>query len=307
MFKIKIEKIPARHILEREDRYGVLLNGNQVGELYYNMTGYRGALPTVSGAHFDIGERGISAWKKLAAELNREAKHLERIVSASPMKFSSISPTIKGDVVRLDFHSDETVQETLFVSRRAAHAGLELLGYDGLAPEFFPIDERHDPLGAPESERICGWQDNVGNTRFVLDHFETDRVDCIAVLVGYVPPSSLKRAQDGEFGPDWDCNDLKSAFGMGWAEGAERLVFVDADCFNDLQTRHERSFMKAQHLPGQGVLSSYGEVFSPAVTSTRERPAVRMPEHDQALYSDVLARAAIRFDAPEQDLAVNSI
>jgi len=59
-------------ILETHSRYDVLLHGKKVGQLYFNMRGYVGTLPTSSGSELYIGERGISAYRKAAAQLNRE-------------------------------------------------------------------------------------------------------------------------------------------------------------------------------------------------------------------------------------------
>lgn len=58
--------------LETHSRYYVLLHGKKVGELYFNMTGYVGYLPQPSGIPLDIGERGISAFRKVVAQLNRQ-------------------------------------------------------------------------------------------------------------------------------------------------------------------------------------------------------------------------------------------
>jgi len=58
--------------LETHSRYHVLLHGKNVGELYFNMTGYVGYLPTPNGTQLDIGERAISAFRKAVAQLNRE-------------------------------------------------------------------------------------------------------------------------------------------------------------------------------------------------------------------------------------------
>jgi hypothetical protein len=61
------------HPLETHPRYDVLLHGKKVGQLHFNMTGYTGAwLPQPSGIPLDIGERGISAYRKAVARLNRE-------------------------------------------------------------------------------------------------------------------------------------------------------------------------------------------------------------------------------------------
>jgi len=61
-------------MLETKMRYDVVLNGQVVGDLYFNMTGYVGYLPTPEGRKLDIGERGISAFRREIAALNREAR-----------------------------------------------------------------------------------------------------------------------------------------------------------------------------------------------------------------------------------------
>ena len=57
---------------ETEPRYDVLLHGQKVEQLYYNMRGYVGYLPTPRGTSLDIGERGITAFKREVSLLNRE-------------------------------------------------------------------------------------------------------------------------------------------------------------------------------------------------------------------------------------------
>lgn len=58
--------------LETRPRYEIRLNGKRWGELYYNMRGYVGYLPLPNGHVLNIGERGISAFRKEMAKLNRE-------------------------------------------------------------------------------------------------------------------------------------------------------------------------------------------------------------------------------------------
>ena len=60
-------------IMEREPRYDVLLNGQKVGQLYFNMRGYVGTLPLPNGKKIGLPESGITAWRKEAATINREA------------------------------------------------------------------------------------------------------------------------------------------------------------------------------------------------------------------------------------------
>ena len=76
-----IELVETRNgcaIMEKEPRYDVLLHGKKIGQLYFNMRGYVGTLPTPRGAQLNIGERGISAYRKAVAQLNREWAEAER-------------------------------------------------------------------------------------------------------------------------------------------------------------------------------------------------------------------------------------
>lgn len=94
---IKIEETP-RH---RGDVYFVMLNGEKWGELYFNMTGYVGALPLPSGAKFSPGERGISTWKREASRINREARHA--LVDNAGLNDRKLEGGIKaaGDIVEI--------------------------------------------------------------------------------------------------------------------------------------------------------------------------------------------------------------
>lgn len=55
-------------------RYDVLLNGEPVSELYFNMRGYRGTLPLPGDTFIDIGERPLSEYRREIARINREAR-----------------------------------------------------------------------------------------------------------------------------------------------------------------------------------------------------------------------------------------
>jgi hypothetical protein len=61
-------------ICETTPRYDVLVNGTKVDQLYFNLHGYVGYLPTPDGKKLDIGEKPISRFKHEVAKLNREAK-----------------------------------------------------------------------------------------------------------------------------------------------------------------------------------------------------------------------------------------
>lgn len=69
---------PAPHrkaICECEMPYDVLLHGQVFGELYFNLRGYRGYLPTPDGKKLDIGEKTLAAYKREIAVLNREFRN----------------------------------------------------------------------------------------------------------------------------------------------------------------------------------------------------------------------------------------
>ena len=67
-----VENLRARAICETTPRYDVMLHGQKVDQLYFNMKGYVGYLPTLDGAKLDIGEKSISIFRREVAALNRE-------------------------------------------------------------------------------------------------------------------------------------------------------------------------------------------------------------------------------------------
>jgi hypothetical protein len=73
--KPAIELIETRQgceMLETTLRYNVMLRGVKVGQLFYNMRGYAGSLPTPEGRSLYVPEGGISRFRREVAILNRE-------------------------------------------------------------------------------------------------------------------------------------------------------------------------------------------------------------------------------------------
>lgn len=67
------ERPDRRAICETKMRYDVLLHGNVVGDLYFNMTGYTGVnLPLPGGGSLYLGEQGIAGVRREIAKVNRE-------------------------------------------------------------------------------------------------------------------------------------------------------------------------------------------------------------------------------------------
>jgi hypothetical protein len=71
---ISLQERPERRaICETRMRYDVLLHGNVVGDLYFNMTGYTGVnLPLPSGGSLHIREQSLTGVRREIAKVNRE-------------------------------------------------------------------------------------------------------------------------------------------------------------------------------------------------------------------------------------------
>lgn len=137
-FRITLQERPGRHILERQPRYDVMVNGERKGELYYNMTGYVGYLPTVQGGKMDIGERGISAFRKEVTALNREAAEAiekgasdaRRIVLTRPTEDARLVFALSRDVLT------ET-DEVHLLSRTELLQARKIFGSEDVGVGFF--------------------------------------------------------------------------------------------------------------------------------------------------------------------------
>jgi hypothetical protein len=70
-----IELVETRRgceICEDTPRYDIMLHGSKVGQLYFNMRGYVGNLPTPDGTNLYMPESGISAFRRQVTILNKE-------------------------------------------------------------------------------------------------------------------------------------------------------------------------------------------------------------------------------------------
>jgi hypothetical protein len=72
---VKLREAPKKRAMcETRMRYEILLNGEVYGDLYFNLTGYRGVLPLPGDRRLDIGEQPISAFRAEISRINKEAK-----------------------------------------------------------------------------------------------------------------------------------------------------------------------------------------------------------------------------------------
>lgn len=77
--RITLEPRPNRMAFaETNMRYAVMLDGEEFSELYWNMRGYRGVVPTVQSdgsiGRFDPGEKSLATFKREIAQSNREMR-----------------------------------------------------------------------------------------------------------------------------------------------------------------------------------------------------------------------------------------
>lgn len=137
-FRITLEQRLGRHLLERQPRYAVLVNGEAFGELYYNMRGYQGYLPTVQGSKMDIGERGITAFRREVNVLNKEAaaaielgaSDARRIVLTAPTEDDRVLFALSRDVL-------SGTDEVHLISRREFLQAKRIFGSEDIGIGFF--------------------------------------------------------------------------------------------------------------------------------------------------------------------------
>ena len=85
MAKPAIELIETRQgceMLESTPRYNVMLRGVKVDQLFYNMRGYVGNLPTPDGSSLYVPESGIARFRREVAKLNREFAAADNVMAA---------------------------------------------------------------------------------------------------------------------------------------------------------------------------------------------------------------------------------
>jgi hypothetical protein len=83
--KPAIELIETRQgceMLESTPRYNVMLKGVKVDQLFYNMRGYVGNLPTPDGSSLYVPESGIARFRREVAKLNREFAVADNAIAA---------------------------------------------------------------------------------------------------------------------------------------------------------------------------------------------------------------------------------
>lgn len=148
-FRLSLVERKSPHILERQPRYDVCVNGNREGELYFNMRGYVGYLPTVQGSKLDIGEKGISAFRREVSLLNREAADAIERGAADARRIALTWPTEDGGL-RFALSRDvlSGTDEIHLISRRELLQAERIFGSADVGIGFFS-ESAFDPETAP--------------------------------------------------------------------------------------------------------------------------------------------------------------
>lgn len=228
-FRISLEERKSPHVLERHPRYAVLVNGEQRGELYYNMRGYQGYLPTVHGSKMDIGERGISAFRKEVRVLNREAEDAIAHGASDPRRVVLTRPTEDRRVVFALSRHAETGEEGLhLLSRTELLQAERLFGRADVGVRFFSLHGL-DPASVPgilvreEDEELVGKMGRLPVRMMTAE--EAERYErAIERVIPTEDPDTLvvitRRTRDGadpepEFVSKWGYDIAASRYGDG--------------------------------------------------------------------------------------------
>jgi hypothetical protein len=254
-FRITLEERKSPHVLEPHPRYAVLVNGEERGELYYNMRGYQGYLPTVQGSRMDIGERGISAFRKEIRILNREAAEAiergasdaRRVVLTRPTEDRRILFALSRDVatgeegLHLLSRSELLQAERLF---GGPDIGIGFFSEHGLDPETAP-----GVLVREEDEELVGKMGRLpvrGMTPLEAEQHERE----VERAIPTCDPDTLivitRRARDGadpepEFVTRWGYDIASARYGDGMRLSDLELV----DTRPAVPDPQDRAYMRA--------------------------------------------------------------
>lgn len=295
-FKLSLKERKSPHGLERHPRYDVMVGDRKVDELYFNMTGFNGALMNETGGRISIGERGISAWKREVSAINREARTVMAANDADPRRILRAERTLDGDLRKLTFDdgSDMCVLDEHY------RAGVELFGEDRLRPAFFDPQENRVAIYPRSTIRVG---ENWDTPAFAKAIFETEDESQVAVVTGTLPEIIGKYIQGDPEVPflpmGWTSADLAGMVGPEWSQPDDRIVFISRDTMDEIIALNERDFVRADILPGHGITSERTRIFDQMIASTGQRPDIVLTEAQEDLYVETVARSGYRVVRPQ--------
>lgn len=276
--KITLRQKASPHSLERHPRYDVLVNGEKKSELCYNMTGYVGTLPTVSGFAMDIGERGITAFRKEVSALNARARAAIGRGLSDPQKIVLTRPTSDSrSLFAISRAGDDPDTTRAHILNRREHLQAKaLLGTDAIGAGFYH-NANHDAPSADGPEILLlqgdgdlarmattlGWPARTLTTLEAWEHdsyvdavYETSDPE-VRVVIGrgcaddadpepyYVTRQSLAFGR-ASLGENLRIGDLDAADPVRIADPKARselramFTWIDLDPAEDAAARHQR-------------------------------------------------------------------
>jgi hypothetical protein len=299
-FKLSLKERKSPHSMERHPRYDVMVGDQKVDQLYFNMTGYTGTLMDIHGTRILLGEKGISAWKKEVAAINREARNTMALNDTDPRRIEKVERTLDGYLRKLTFDdgSDMCVRDDHY------RAGVELFGEDRLSPKFFEPQENRTPI-IPGITIRTG--EMWGSIRFGLKIFETSDPDQVAIATGYAPALTGKiiyGATDHKLPENWGLSDISGVFSElkdNWTAEMERIVFISRDTFDEIVEANGSDFLRSDILPGHGVTSEKHKVIGETITSTRARPDILMSSEELREYGEFISEQGyVAIERPDE-------
>lgn len=252
----------------------VHVNGEKQGELYFNLRGYRGTLPMVDGSQMDIGEAGLSAWKREARILNREAVIQLQDATEGRRRVTKTRPTSDNRMVCAISSCAGEPDQAHLISRRQLIHGRKLVGRDDIGIGFFnesefsgnpdadPVvklqqgDEDLQALLAGRQVQVMHPVEFEDHERYVDQVYETSDPE-VRVVVGtrcaddadpepfYVSRASLDFGTR-VFADALRIGDLEQVDAVRISDPATRstlrsqFTWLDLDCDEDLAVRHDR-------------------------------------------------------------------
>lgn len=289
-FKLTLKERKSPHFLEDKPRYDVLVNGNPVGELYYNMHGYRGYLMGFNGLKYDMGERGISAYKKEAAALNRNAKLALARHKDDGRKVVAAHLTRESHILRLDI--DDGTQK--FVRDTEYRAAAELLGKDNLGPTLFNEEAPEDLL---KPGTLLMRDEDWSNSEFVLAVLPTTDPEQVAIVTGLIPECArVDILNNMVAGKAVTTNQMSKAYDLDWVEHADHVAFMRRDTMDRVSIANGQDLMNRRLLPGSGYFNENVKVFMPPLSSHRERPEILLDKDADRLFGPVIESQGYRVE-----------
>lgn len=283
-FKLTLKERKSPHFMEDKPRYDVQVNGVTVCELYYNMHGYRGYLMGINGLKYDMGERGISAYKREAAALNRDAKLALARHEKDGRKVVAAHLTRESHILRLDI--DDGSHK--FVLQSEYRAMAELLGPENLGPTLFNEQGEEDIL---RPGIILERDEDWSNSEFVLAVLPTTDPEQVAIVTGIVPECArleiLNLMTSGEAATT---KDMRKKFDLNWVAHADHMAFMRRETLEQTSLANGQDLMNRRLLPGVGYFSENVKVFMPQLSSRNERPAVVLDSDEDRLFGPLIEK-----------------